>query len=184
MKTPSDLSEVKKFFKKNEYYVRVSSSFDKLSCIAEFPARTVIKPWIDGKTSLYSIETKGITYFSSSFPSVDTDLDLIEEKNKQLDCPTYSRRIIIFSDIVTNAARVGLTASFIFFTDSNGDELSEECSFIDILDPPETEEDKDLEVALADLFYRGLQDPTADYTKEAEQRSVGSGYKLLTNPFV
>ena len=180
----SEFIKVKNFFKENNYYVRVSSSYDKSCCIAEFPERTAIKPWIDGKTCLYSIEKSGILYFSSGFPSIKTELDLVEEKNLHIECPSYARRIVIFNDIFTNTTTRGLSASLILFCDNEGVELTNIFTFTDILGAPETEEEKELELVLAELFYLKIENPDEDYTETAEENNVGQGYRLLRDPFV
>jgi hypothetical protein len=175
--------EIKNFFKQNDYYVRVSSSRDKKSCMAEFPERTAIKPWVDGKTCLYSIEGDGILYFRSGFPSIEGSLDLVEEKSLQLDCPAYSRRIIIFNDILMNTLIIGLPISLILFCDNDGEEISDMASFVDILIPPENEEDVQLEEKLAEVYYMNLSSPS-DYSDIAKENEVEHGYRLLKDPFV
>jgi|LUMV01.1.fsa_nt_gb hypothetical protein len=175
--------QIKNFFKKNDYYVRVFTSPDKKNCIAEFPERTAIKPWIDGKTCLYSIEGDGILYFRSGFPSSKGDLDLVEEKSLHLDCPAYSRRIIIFNDILKSTLAIGLPISLILFCDSNGEEIPDVGGFVDILTPPETEEDILLEEKLAEVYYMNLSD-SADYSDLAEKNKVEHGYRLLKDSFV
>jgi|TARA_R110002051_G_scaffold256077_1_gene315206 hypothetical protein len=179
-----EFNKIKKFFKENDYYVRVSSSHDKCCCIAEFPERTAIKPWIDGKTCLYSIEKSGILYFSSGFPSIKTELDLIEEKNLHIECPSYARRLVIFNDIFNNTTKIGLSVSFILFCNNDGSEVSDILTFTDILNPPKTEEEKELELVLAEFFYLNLENPSEDYSETAEEKNVGQGYRLLKGPFV
>jgi hypothetical protein len=180
----SEFTKIKKFFKENDYYVRVSSSYDKTSCIAEFPERTAIKPWIDGKTCLYSIDQKGIIYFRSGFPSIKTELDLVEEKSLHIECPSYAKRIVIFNDIFSNTAKIGLSIPFILFCDHNGIELSNTCNFTDLLNPPQDEKGAKLELDLAEIFYMTLEDPNEDYSHVAKEYNVEQGYQLLKDPFV
>lgn len=179
-----EFNKIKKFFKENDYYVRVSPSHDKTSCIAEFPERTAIKPWIDGKTCLYSIDQKGILYFRSGFPSIKTELDLVEEKSLHIECPSYAKRIVIFNDIFFNTTKIGLSIPFILFCDHDGRELANTCNFTDLLNPPQDEEEAKLELDLAEIFYMTLEDPNLDYSHVAKECNVEQGYRLLKDPFV
>ena len=109
---------------------------------------------------------------------------IVEEKNLHIECPSYARRIVIFNDIFTNTTTRGLSASLILFCDNEGVELTNIFTFTDILGAPETEEEKELELVLAELFYLKIENPDEDYTESAEENNVGQGYRLLRDPFV
>ena len=157
------------------YFVSVYQDRNINGCTAVFPARTIFKNKTVESTSFYEITKLGIEYFYMS--------DNGETKQANIECPDYSKRVLIFSDVLSKTLALGMSPKLIVSYDFNHDEIKEE-GFMSCLNAPVNETDIELEGYFGNLFYKFLSDPDTDYSDIAKKHGVEQGYNLLTLPFL
>jgi hypothetical protein len=156
------------------YFVSVNKDSNINGCMAIFPERLVYNNPIEGKITFYEITNVGVEYYCSYGDGAN--------KTSSVECPEYSKRILIFQDILKKAFELNISPKLIVCYDENGNKV-EDKKFINCLDPPEGA-DRELEEKFAKIFYKHLSNPDMDYSNLARLYEVEQGYNLLTLPFL
>ncbi len=138
------------------------------TCLVTYPAKIIDSPSMDEQTCLYTINDETLSYYSDWYKDIH-----------EVDCPRYAARIVIFQDILIKASLWGLSEDFIVYHDEDGQELSKNASFTDIVVGPITDEEVKLENKLATIFYAAFPEFSEDWEAVAKENGVEEGYRLI-----
>ncbi len=170
----SDNTEtVKEYCVDRGYFVSIHRDTNINGCTAIFPSQSIFKDNMVGCTAFYEVNDLGINCYYAS--------DDGDTSQTNLQCPEYSRRILIFSDILAKTLSLNISPKLIVSYDAEGQEITKK-GFLGCLAPPAEDKQQELEDYFATIFYRFLSDPDADYSELASRHGVEHGYNLLTLP--
>jgi len=168
-----DNRDILKFFEKHDYVTRVvAGDTEGLGCTVTFPSQKMLGGDDQETICVYQIQEDpmpcGVHYYSSeSF------------KPTFIDCPAYASRLIIFQDILMKTERLKLSSKFIIYYDEEGNELSSDATFIDLIKAPDNEEQAQLEEKLVEIFYAAYPNFTKEFLDLADKENVSKGYELI-----
>jgi hypothetical protein len=169
------IQEAVKYCTQQDYFISVHKDSDKNGCLAIFPSQTIFHNRSEAYSIFYEITNIGLKYFYT--------IDGNEPKVTELECPEYSRRVLIFQDLLNRALGLSISTKLILYYNEKGEEVDTE-GLISCLNGPVDEHERELEDNFANLFYYFLSNPDKDYSSLAQRCGIGSGYNLLTLPFL
>jgi len=169
------VKEAIRYCSRRDYFVSVHRNPDTNACLSVFPSQTIFRNKIEGCSIFYEITNVGLQYAYMS--------DDGKQETSTLECPEYTRRILVFQDLLNRTLAMGMSAKLILYYDAAGVEIDNE-GFASCLSGPTDEYERDLEDNFATMFYYFLSNPDKDYSNMAQKCGVGVGYNLLTLPFL
>ena len=169
-----NFSTIRNYCVENGYYVSVHKDENINGCTAIFPETNIYNACVSGCITFYELSDLGIEYYCSYHDG--------GTKMSRMECPDYSKRILVFHDILKKTFALGMSPKLVICYDEHNNTLKDE-GFINCLNPP-PEADEELENSFVDIFYRFLSDPDKDYSSLARMNNVEQGYNLLKLPFL
>jgi hypothetical protein len=169
------VQEAIKYCSRRDYFISVHRNPETNACLAVFPSQTIFHNKIEGCSIFYEITNVGLEY---AYVSDDG-----RQETNTLECPEYSRRILVFQDILNRTFSMGISTKLILYYDIDGAEIDNE-GFASCLNGPIDEYERELENSFSNMFYYFLSNPDKDHSKLAQKYGVGVGYNLLTLPFL
>lgn len=160
-----EIEAAKSLLKSKKYQIKVIKINGGLR--VEHPERRIY-PLIDGGSREYKLG-ENCLYFKSTTLKSEKDVFKV---------PNYAKRLAISTDVIRICESYNYNSRFLFFY-HNEKELGE-TRIISLLDSPENEKDKELEIELSLIFSEAyLAEFPYEFLEKAKEAKVLEGYNFL-----
>lgn len=161
-------NQLKELHRTNGYYVPIYQLPSGNGIEVQYPADIVRDPDAKGSTIEYSIHDGHV------YKSVDSNIP------SKLWSPDYCCRLLVIADILFTCVRLGINSLLVSNFDKNGNKIEDT---IQLLDPPESIENQELEQSLKVIFKKMMVDNRDCEEYLGITKEIQEGYSLLVDVF-